>query len=126
MEDDQATDVEEATGLAAEKAVRLAKLEPCATPARPYPYRFDRNRTLAELRAALGDLDPGTETEARVARRRPAHAHPPPGQADLRHLRDRTAEVQLFVSRAELGDERHARLRRASTSATGSASRARS
>ena len=31
----------------------------------PYPYRFDRTHTLAELRSAHGALEPGTETERR-------------------------------------------------------------
>ena len=108
MEDDQATDVEEATGLAAEKAVRLAKLEALRDAGtNPYPYRFDRSTTLGELRAAHGDLAPGTETEARVAIAGRLLLIRRQGRLTFATMRDRTGEVQLFVSRAVLGDERH-------------------
>ena len=108
MEDDQATDVEEATGLAAEKAVRLAKLEALRDAGtNPYPYRFDRSTTLGELRAAHGDLAPGTETEARVAIAGRLLLIRRQGKLTFATMRDRTGEVQLFVSRAVLGDERH-------------------
>ena len=108
MEDDQATDIEEATGLAAEKAVRLAKLEALRDAGtNPYPYRFDRSTTLGELRAAHGDLGPGTETEARVAIAGRLLLIRRQGKLTFATMRDRTGEVQLFVSRAVLGDERH-------------------
>src|SRR3954470_11347747 len=48
----------------AERARRLADLDDLrASGVDPYPVRFDRDRTLAELRAQFGDLPPGTETE---------------------------------------------------------------
>ena len=55
-------------GLAAEKARRLdhiASLRSEGT--NPYPYRFDRSHTLAEIRSTHGELEPGTETEVSVA-----------------------------------------------------------
>ena len=56
------------SGLTVEKAKRIAKIEQLrADGTNPYPYRFDRSHTLAELRAQYGDLEPGTETEVRVA-----------------------------------------------------------
>ena len=40
------------SGLAAEKAKRLAKVDEIRTSGQePYPYRFDRSHTLAEVRA---------------------------------------------------------------------------
>ena len=54
--------------MAAEKAKRLNKiaiLRDAGT--NPYPYRFDRTHTLAQLRAQLETLEPGTETDQRVA-----------------------------------------------------------
>ena len=66
--------------------MRLAKLEALRDAgANPYPYRFDRSHTLAELRAAHGDLAAGHRDRRAGGRGRSAHAHPPPGQADLRH-----------------------------------------
>jgi lysyl-tRNA synthetase class 2 len=73
----------------------------------PYPYRFDRSTTLGELRAAHGDLAPGTETEARVAIACRLLLIRRQGKLTFATMRDRTGEVQLFVSRAVLGDERH-------------------
>jgi lysyl-tRNA synthetase, class II len=108
VEDDQATDVEEATGLAAEKAARLAKLEALREAGtNPYPYRFDRSTTLGELRAAHGDLAPGAETEERVAVAGRLLLIRRQGKLTFATMRDRTGEVQLFVSRAVLGEEHH-------------------
>ena len=47
------------------------------------------------------------------------------GQARVRTLRDGTGELQLFVSKGELGDDAFAAFATRSTAATGSASRAR-
>ena len=56
------------SGLIAEKSKRLLKLDQMrAAGGNPYPYRFDRTSTLAELRAQHGALDAGTETETEVA-----------------------------------------------------------
>ncbi|HAP75887.1 MAG TPA: hypothetical protein DCR14_07365, partial [Acidimicrobiaceae bacterium] len=56
------------SGLVAEKAKRLQKLDDMrAEGTNPYPYRFDRTITLHELRERFGDLEPGTETEHHVA-----------------------------------------------------------
>ncbi|HEX6785599.1 MAG TPA: lysine--tRNA ligase [Acidimicrobiales bacterium] len=108
MEDDHVPDVEEATGLAAEKAARLAKLEALRRAGtNPYPYRFDRSTTLGELRAAHADLTPGAETEDRVAVAGRLLLIRRQGKLTFATMRDRTGEVQLFVSRAVLGEERH-------------------
>ena len=58
--------------LSVERAARLAKLEARREQGvEPYPYRFDRTATLAELRAAHGD--------ARRRARRPTSASGSPG-----------------------------------------------
>ena len=56
----------------AERARRLADIEELrAAGVDPYPVRFDRDRTLGELRAEFGELEPGvtTDTKVRVAGR---------------------------------------------------------
>src|SRR4051812_32895436 len=51
------------SGLAAERARRQAQVDALrAGGEEPYPYRFDRSHTVAEVRAGWGQLDPGTET----------------------------------------------------------------
>ena len=61
---------EEAHGLAAEKARRLAKLDALRRAGTdPYPYRFDRTHTLGELR-------PPTPTWNRAPRPRTGSASP--------------------------------------------------
>ena len=75
---------EEAHGLAAEKARRLAKLDALRRAGTdPYPYRFDRTHRWASC-ARYADLEPGAETEDRSAS--PGRLMLlPPGQADVRH-----------------------------------------
>jgi lysyl-tRNA synthetase class 2 len=109
-ETDDETDDRPAGHLAGERANRLAKLAAeRAAGGEPYPYRFDRTATLAELRATHADIPPGTETDtrARVAGRIVLLRRQ--GKLTFATLRDRDGEVQLFVSRAVLGEEAHAR-----------------
>ncbi len=72
----------------------------------PYPYRFDRDRTLGELRGEFGDLGAGEETdvEVRVAGRLMLKRDQ--GRLTFGQLRDRSGEVQLFVSAGVIGKER--------------------
>jgi len=56
------------SGLAAERARRQAQVDDRRAAGRqPYPYRFDRTHTAADVRAQWGDLPAGTETDAKVA-----------------------------------------------------------
>ncbi|MCU1344854.1 MAG: lysS, partial [Acidimicrobiia bacterium] len=90
--------------LAAEKDRRLAKLAALAEQGtEPYPYRFDRTSTLSELRTQFGELEPGSETEtiASVAGRLMLIRRQ--GKLIFATLRDRDAELQLFVSLAVVG-----------------------
>jgi lysyl-tRNA synthetase class 2 len=96
---------ETAHGLSAEKALRLAKLaELRAQGTNPYPYRFDRTHTAQELRAAHGALSPGTETDERVAVAGRLMLIRRQGKLAFATMRDRTGDLQLFVSRAVVGD----------------------
>jgi lysyl-tRNA synthetase, class II len=92
-----------------ERARRLAKVE--AERERggdPYPVRFDRTHTTAELHAAYGAIDAGAETDdiVRVAGRILLVRRQ--GKLTFATLRDGTGTVQLFVSRAVIGDDQHA------------------
>jgi lysyl-tRNA synthetase class 2 len=111
-EDHQGDQVERddhaALDLPAERARRLADLDELrARGVDPYPVRFDRDRTLAELRAEYGALAPGTETDTvvRVAGRILLIRRQ--GKLTFAKVRDQSDTVQLFVSREILGDDLH-------------------
>jgi lysyl-tRNA synthetase class 2 len=92
-----------------ERARRLAKVEALRSQGRdPYPVRFDRTHTAAELHAAYGGIDAGAEVDdtVRVAGRLLLIRRQ--GKLTFATVRDGTGSVQLFVSRAVIGDERHA------------------
>ena len=100
------------SGLIAEKSKRLLKLDQMrAAGGNPYPYRFDRTSTLAELRAQHGALDAGTETETEVAIAGRVMLMRDSGKLIFATVRDRDDEVQLFVSKAVVGDEAFEALR---------------
>jgi lysyl-tRNA synthetase, class II len=102
------SDSTDAHGLATEKALRLAKVaELRARGTNPYPYRFDRTHTAEELRAAYGELAPGTETDARVTVGGRLMLIRRQGKLTFATMRDRTGDLQLFVSRAAVGDTAH-------------------
>jgi lysyl-tRNA synthetase class 2 len=97
-----------ALDVPAERARRLADLEELrASGVDPYPVRFDRDRTLAELRAEFAALPAGTETEevVRVAGRVILIRRQ--GKLTFATVRDQSDSIQLFVSRRELGDDGH-------------------
>jgi lysyl-tRNA synthetase class 2 len=88
---------------------RFAKIEKVrAEGGNPYPVRFDRDRTIAELRAEFGDLDPGAETEVPVKVAGRLLLIRRQGKLSFGSLRDGTGEVQLFVSQKVIGPEQHA------------------
>jgi lysyl-tRNA synthetase, class II len=92
-----------------ERARRLAKVEAERAQGRdPYPVRFDRTHIAADLHAAYGAIDAGAETDdtVRVAGRILLVRRQ--GKLTFAKLRDGTGTVQLFVSRAVIGDDRHA------------------
>lgn len=91
--------------LAAEKERRLAKLDALrAAGVEPYPYRFDRTHTLAEIRAAHAELEPGSETDDAVAVAGRVLLLRRQGKLQFATMRDRSGEIQLFVSLAAVGE----------------------
>ena len=92
----------------AERARRLADIEELrAAGVDPYPVRFDRDRTLGELRAEFGELEPDvrTDTTVRVAGRILLIRRQ--GKLSFATVRDQSDSVQLYVSSAESGEEAH-------------------
>jgi lysyl-tRNA synthetase, class II len=104
---DQPTDTDElsGSGLAAEKAKRLEKLRAmAANGVEPYPYRFDRSHTFGEIRAQFGHLAAGSETDHQVAVAGRVMLLRDSGKLIFATARDRSGELQLFVSKAVIGD----------------------
>ncbi len=92
--------------LEAERSKRYAKIDEMRSAGlEPYPYRFDRSHTLSDLRAAFGDLEAGTETEQQVSVAGRAMLIREQGKLIFATLKDRDGEIQLFVSKAIVGDE---------------------
>ena len=88
-----------------ERDARMAKVEALrAAGVDPYPVRFDRTATAGELHDRYDSLADGEETDAvvrvagRVLLRRQM------GKLVFLTLRDGSGSVQLFVSRAVVGD----------------------
>ena len=94
-----------------ERAARLAQVE--AIRARgddPYPVRFDRSHTLGEVREHWETrLETGATSDdvVRVAGR--VVSRRVQGKLVFAGLRDSTGSLQLFVNKAELGDDAFAR-----------------
>ena len=100
------------SGLAAEKARRLARIDALRDAGvAPYPYRFDRTHTVAEVRSNWGDLEPGVETEQSVTVAGRIMLLRDSGKLIFATLRDRSGDVQLFVSKAVAGDEAFAEIK---------------
>lgn len=101
-----APDMADVSGEAGARALRLGKLEVLrGRGIDPYPVRFDRDRTCASLTGEFGSLDAGTETDVsvRVAGRLMLLRRQ--GKIIFATLQDGTGRVQLFLSRAEIGDQ---------------------
>ncbi len=103
---DGETDLLSGSGLQAERAKRFAKIDALrGAGTEPYPYRFDRTDTLDELRTEHGALEPGTETDVAVAIAGRVMLIREQGKLIFATMRDRTGEIQLFVSKAVVGDD---------------------
>ena len=92
-----------------ERRRRLAKVEALrAEGVEPYPVRYDRTHTAAELHEGWGGLEAGDETDdvVRVAGRLLLIRRQ--GRLTFATLRDGSGTVQLFVSDAEIGRDAHA------------------
>ena len=93
------------SGLSAERSRRLAQVEKLRDAGtEPYPYRFDRSHTLREIRDTWGSLEPGTETADEVDVAGRVMLLRDSGKLVFATMRDRSGEIQLFVSKAEMGD----------------------
>ncbi|MFM7828214.1 MAG: lysine--tRNA ligase [Actinomycetota bacterium] len=96
---------DELTGLEAERARRGAQVAAMRDAGRePYPYRFDRTATLGEVRARHGAHAAGTDTGERVSVAGRVMLTRDQGKLQFLTIRDRTGELQLFVSKATVGD----------------------
>jgi lysyl-tRNA synthetase class 2 len=71
----------------------------------PYPYRFDRDRTIAELREEFGSLEAGEEVDVTVRLAGRLMLKRDQGRLTFAQLRDRSGEIQLFVSAGVIGKD---------------------
>jgi len=105
-DDPTAARAESASFQEAERAHRLAKLDALrARGIEPYPVRFDRDTTAAELHGRYGDLAAGADTgvTAKLAGRITGlRRH---GGVDFGDLRDETGTIQLLADRSVLGQD---------------------
>ena len=92
--------------LQEERAHRLAKLDAMRERGvDPYPVRFDRDHTAAEIRERFADLGPGADSGEKVAIAGRVIALRRHGGLDFIDLRDETGKIQLIATRDELGEE---------------------
>ena len=105
-DDPDTGDASTGSGLAAEKARRLALLDEMrAAGDTPYPYRFDRTHSTGDVRASWGELDAGTETDDEVTIAGRIMLLRDSGKLVFATLRDRAGDLQLFISKAVVGDD---------------------
>jgi lysyl-tRNA synthetase, class II len=101
------------SGLVAERARRLALIDAIRDAGgSPYPYRFDRTHTAAEVRESWGHLEPGIETDDAVSVAGRVMLLRDSGKLVFATIRDRSGDLQLFVSKAVVGDEPFAEIKR--------------
>ena len=94
------------SGLAAERARRQARVDELRDSGRePYPYRFDRTHLVCELCQRWSSLAPGTETGEVVGIAGRVLLKRDTGKLVFATITDRGAEIQLFLSKAVVGDE---------------------
>ncbi len=95
---------------AEERRRRLAKLDALrADGTDPYPVRFDRTHTAAEMHEHWDRLEAGAETDDRVRVAGRLLLIRRQGKLTFATLRDGTATIQLFVSDAAIGEGAHQR-----------------
>ena len=93
-------DVEAGDGAAERASIRAQRIEKVAglraAGVELYPYRFDRDRTIGELRAEFGELGAGAETDVAVRVAGRLMLKREQGRLTFGQLRDGSGEVQLF------------------------------
>jgi lysyl-tRNA synthetase, class II len=88
------------------RAHRLAKLDALRERGvEPYPVRFDRDATAAALHEEFGSIAAGTDTGKVVHLAGRVMGERRHGGLDFADLRDETGQVQLLVTRGEVGGE---------------------
>ena len=94
------------SGLAAERARRQQQVDDLRAAGRqPYPYRFDRTHSAADVRALGADLGPGEDTDTAVSIGGRVMLKRDTGKLVFLNVADRGHEVQLFVSKSVVGDD---------------------
>lgn len=90
-------------------SIRALRLEKVAELRRrsvdPYPYRFERSSDIAPLRQDWQHIESGSETGSVVAVAGRLMLKREQGRLTFGQLRDRSGEIQLFVSAGVLGKE---------------------
>jgi lysyl-tRNA synthetase class 2 len=89
-----------------ERAHRMKKLDELrARGIDPYPVRYERDATARDLHDRFDGLDAGSETDTRVRVAGRVLLLRRQGKLMFATLRDGTGSVQLFVSKAVIGDD---------------------
>jgi lysyl-tRNA synthetase class 2 len=101
--DEQPDTPESLQRLRAQRAAKLDALR--AAGVEVYPYRFDRTHTLGEVRDRFDHLQAGEETDVEVAVAGRLLLKREQGRLSFGTVRDRGADLQLFVSQGVLGKE---------------------
>ncbi|HZO07686.1 MAG TPA: lysine--tRNA ligase, partial [Solirubrobacterales bacterium] len=87
------------------RAHRLAKLDGLRSRGiDPYPVRFDRTSTAAEIRTAFGEIAAGTDTGKVVKVAGRVLGERRHGGLDFADLQDETGKIQLIATRDAVGD----------------------
>ena len=95
-----------AGGLEFERSRRLGEIDDLrARGINPYPYRFDRSDEIDTLRTRYVHLEAGMETDHHVTIAGRVMLKRDQGKLVFITLRDRSGEIQLFVSKAVVGDD---------------------
>ena len=95
--------------ITGERERRLAKVQAIrAAGGEPYPVRFDRTHSAAEISAIYAPLESGAETDDQVRVAGRIMLLRRQGKLTFATLRDGSGEVQLFVSQAEMGNDEFA------------------
>lgn len=106
MTDTTSDAVSTGSGLAAERVRRQAQVDDLRTAGRqPYPYRFDRSHSAGEVRLLGADLAAGAETDIAVAIAGRVMLKRDTGKLVFATIADQGVEIQLFVSKAVVGDD---------------------
>jgi lysyl-tRNA synthetase, class II len=94
------------SGLAAERARRQQQVDRLRASGRqPYPYRFDRSHSAAEVRELGADLAAGEETDITVSIAGRVLLKRDSGKLVFLTVADRGTDLQLFVSKSVIGDD---------------------